>query len=136
MKTILKFAMAAIVGAAFAGGAQAGDYPKELKKCKSCHTYDKDKADKHKIGPNLYGVYGRKMGGVASFKKYSAALKKAAEDENNVWNEETLDAFLKDPKKFVKDKGFGSKSKMTKKFKKDKDRQTAISFLKAQAEAK
>lgn len=127
--------MAAVVGAVFAGGAQAGDYPKELKKCKSCHTYDKENADKHKIGPNLYGVYGRKMGSVASFKKYSSSLKKAAEGDN-VWNEETLDAYIKNPKGYMKERGFGTKSKMTKKFKKEKDRAEAIGFLKAQAEAK
>ena len=43
---------------------------------------------------------------------------------------------FKNPKGYMKERGFGTKSKMTKKFKKEKDRAEAIGFLKAQAEAK
>ena len=46
-------------------------------------------------GPPLFGVAGRKIGGVAGF-DYSDALK-AAHGRGEKWNESSLDAFLADP---------------------------------------
>lgn len=43
-----------------------------FKKCTSCHT--PDKGGKNGIGPNLWGVVGRKVGGTEGF-NYSSALK-------------------------------------------------------------
>jgi cytochrome c len=61
--------------------------------CFTCHTAE---AGKNKIGPSLFGVVGRKAGSVAEF-SYSSAMK----DSNVTWDEEALDKYLTDPRKFV-----------------------------------
>ena len=61
-------------------------------KCKSCHTFDEGGANR--IGPNLYGVMGRKIAGHEGF-SYGDALKaKAAES----WTYDNLNAFLTSPR--------------------------------------
>ena len=75
----------------------AGDLAKGEKtyiKCKICHTVEKDVS---KIGPSLYGVYGRKSGTLASFLNYSDAMKAA----DIVWSDETIREFLKAPRTYV-----------------------------------
>ena len=61
--------------------------------CALCH--DASPAMATFQGPALFGVVGRKIGGVASF-DYSDALR-AAHDRGETWNESSLDAFLADP---------------------------------------
>lgn len=91
-----------------AGGQAAADEPLPVrfasadmargesaaKKCVACHTFGKGEANR--VGPNLYGVVGRKKASEAGF-NYSAAMKK---QEGN-WSPEDLDHFLADPKKAV-----------------------------------
>ena len=63
---------------------------KIFKKCAACHSINKDGGNK--IGPALYNVVGRKVGGVDGY-KYSKAL--AAYDKD--WTFEELNGFLKKP---------------------------------------
>lgn len=89
-----------IVSPAFAGDVTAGEGAFK-KKCKMCHTY-KDGA-KNGMGPNLFGVMGRKAGSVASFSaKYSDGMKAAG-----VWDDAALSKLMEAPKTFVE----GSKMK-------------------------
>lgn len=62
-----------------------------IKVCATCHTFDKGGANK--VGPNLYGVVGRKKASEAGF-NYSAAMKSKGGD----WSYEELNAFLLNPR--------------------------------------
>lgn len=63
-------------------------------RCSSCHLLDA--SGRSTIGPNLYGVVGRRAGTVPKF-RYSPALTKAALS----WTPEQLDAYLANPRKAV-----------------------------------
>ncbi len=91
---LLAFGAALVLGApsAMAGDPMAGK--KVFKKCKACHSM---KAGKKKVGPSLFGVIGRKAGTAKKF-KYSKAMR----NSGVTWDDASLDAFLKKPKKFMK----------------------------------
>jgi cytochrome c len=63
------------------------------KNCAVCHTLE---IGKNKIGPSLADVVDRKAGSVPGF-AYSAANK----NSGDTWDEQTLDTYLTDPKKFM-----------------------------------
>ncbi|MFQ6016688.1 MAG: c-type cytochrome [Kiloniellaceae bacterium] len=65
---------------------------KATRKCATCHSFDQGGG--HKIGPNLWNIVNRPVGGVDAF-KYSAALK---DKSGEVWSYRNLDAFLAKPK--------------------------------------
>ncbi len=64
-----------------------------FKRCKACHSLD---ADKHKSGPSLAGIIGRKAGSASGY-SYSEAM----QNSDVVWNAETLNAHLKDVRNFI-----------------------------------
>jgi len=90
---------------------------KIFKKCAACHSIIK--GGKNKIGPALYNVVERKVGGVADY-KYSKAL--TAYDKN--WTFEELNGFLKKPAKYIK----GTKMAYAG-LRKEKDRASVIKYL-------
>ena len=93
--TILAAVFAAL--ALNAGNASAADAAKGKKvynKCKACHAL---KAGKNKVGPTLHGLFGRKAATGPNF-KYSKAMKTSGV----TWDEESLRAYLKKPRKFIK----------------------------------
>ncbi len=95
------FLTAAVLSApAYAGDAAAGAGAFK-KKCKVCHTISD--GGKNGMGPNLFGVIGRKAGTLESFTKYSDGMKASGV----VWDEATVGKLLEDPMGFVE----GSKMK-------------------------
>ncbi len=90
---------------------------KIFKKCAACHSIIK--GGKNKIGPALYNVVGRKVGGVSDY-KYSKAL--AGYDK--VWDFEELNGFLLKPAKWIK----GTKMAYAG-LRKEKDRASIIKYL-------
>ncbi len=108
-------------GLVICGNAMAGDAVKGqklFKRCKACHYVDREK---HKTGPHLVAVIGRAAGSLDDY-KYSKAMKASG----LVWDEKTLAAYLKAPKKFVK----GTKMAFAG-LKKDMDIADIIAYLKA-----
>jgi cytochrome c len=81
-----------VAGPALADGDPAKG-EKVFTRCKACHEVAKPQ---NKVGPHLVGIVGRPAGSVEGF-KYSDAMK----GSGIVWNEETLSAYLKDPKGYI-----------------------------------
>jgi cytochrome c len=90
---------------------------KIFKKCAACHSIVKGGGNK--IGPALYNVVGRQVGGINDY-KYSKALV-AYEKE---WNFEELNGFLIKPTKWIK----GTKMAYAG-LRKEKDRASIIKYL-------
>lgn len=104
----LKFALAAVLATASAPAFAAGDPAKGevvFNQCQTCHTVadadGKKLAGKGaKIGPNLYGVFGRQAGSLDGF-KYGADIV-AAGAAGLVWDEANFVEYVQNPAAFLK----------------------------------
>ncbi len=99
------YALAAATALLLASGAQAQDFDVEagkkvFNKCRACHAVGENA--RNKVGPVLNGVVGREWGAVEGY-RYSqgreGTLKAMA--DGKVWDYETLDAYLTDPKDVI-----------------------------------
>ena len=69
-----------------------------IKQCFACHDITEDK--QNRVGPPLWGVYGKNPGWVEGYEYSEAHLSKA---DSIVWDEATIDAYLQDPKALIPD---------------------------------
>jgi cytochrome c len=85
----------ALLSAAPAGAAADAEKGAALfRACVACHSL---KPDQNMTGPSLAGIWERKAGSLDSFERYSPALKSS----NIVWDENSLEAWLKSPTSLV-----------------------------------
>ena len=92
---------------------------KVFKKCAACHSIKKGGGNK--IGPALYSVVGRAVGGVEQY-KYSKSLV----DYGKNWSFEELNGFLLKPATWIKGNKMGFAG-----LKKDDERASVILYLNA-----
>lgn len=85
----------------FASAAAQADDAADIKgaerqfrlRCSTCHSLEL----KHSpTGPHLVGLFGRKAGSIEGYR-----FSKALSDSNVIWSEETLDAFIENPRGFI-----------------------------------
>lgn len=121
MRTVALCA-AMVLSAVFAPNAHAdGDAAAGAKffkgRCAVCHTADKGAGNK--IGPNLFGVFGRRAASAADF-SFSAAMKASG----IVWTADKLKLYLANPR------GTVPGTKMTfAGIRKDEDNANTIAYL-------
>ena len=77
--------------AAQEGDADAGE--QVFRQCAACHAVE---AGQRRAGPHLAGIVGRPAGAVEGF-RYSQAM----QDADFVWADETIAAYLTDPRDFL-----------------------------------
>jgi cytochrome c len=98
--TLAKLALPAFgiaLAISFSGAAPAANVANGkalFSRCAACHTADK--GGPNGLGPNLYGVVGRKAGSKKDF-SYSAAMK----NSGIVWGNQKLDAYIAHPAEVV-----------------------------------
>jgi cytochrome c len=124
-------AFAALIGClsfAVGNGSSAAGDPKRgaqvFQACLACHSVQ---GGEHMTGPSLAHIWSRKAGTVEKFLRYSDALK----NSDLVWNEATLDKWLRDPAQLVPDTSMTFPG-----LKGSKDRQDVIAYLQAVSENK
>ena len=102
MRTLLVIiaVLTATLAVGKAGASELGDGDRGaavFAQCKGCHQVGPSAKDR--IGPNLNGVFGRRAGEIDGF-SYSKSMARAGAD-NLIWTQDTLDAFLENPKALV-----------------------------------
>lgn len=128
--TALAFPMASVDAVAMDDAKQIKKMIKKgkkvaIKQCYACHDITADK--QNRVGPPLWGVFGKPAGWVDGY-AYSDAHKSKA--DSIVWNEATLEAYVQDPKALVP----GNKMAypiVGMKVMSEKQRKNLIQFLKA-----
>lgn len=88
-------------------------------RCRSCHTLEKEGA--HLTGPNLNGLFGAVAGEKEGY-VFSDALKVST----IVWNEDSLDAWVKQPRTYIPDNKMAFPGLPA-----EKDRVALMAYLKA-----
>jgi cytochrome c len=74
------------------GNAARGE--RMYRACVACHSLE---PNRNMTGPSLAEIWNRKAGSLASFPRYSDALKSSG----IIWTDDTLDEWIKDPQHFI-----------------------------------
>jgi cytochrome c len=86
----------ASLSSALAEHGDASRGQQDFRACAPCHSLE---PERNITGPSLAGLWGRKAGGLASFERYSDALKSSG----IIWDDRALDGWLTDPERMVPD---------------------------------
>ena len=97
MVTMVVAAAASMPVAALAQAGDAAAGQRVFNQCRACHTIDQ--GGRNGVGPNLWGVVGRRAGAIEGF-RYSANLRELAAG-GLTWNEDRLRAYIQNPKSVV-----------------------------------
>jgi cytochrome c len=104
---MMKLSLAAVLGAAMiAGPAAAQEFgdaergAKAYRQCASCH--DVGEGARHRVGPHLNGIFGRRAGSIEDYTRYSKGLVREGVD-GLFWDLRRLDAYIENPKALVSD---------------------------------
>ena len=93
-KTIIMTAMlAGLTTAPALAEGDAANGQRVFAQCRACHSLTDGQ---NRVGPHLAGLFGREAGGVEGY-AYSAAMK----DSGIVWDDDSLDSHLAQPKDFI-----------------------------------
>ena len=129
---VTAIALASLAVPAFAqdGDVEAGE--KAFRQCKACHSVVDDAGETivkgGQVGPNLYGVVGRKAGSVEGF-SYSD-LVVAAGEAGLEWDQESFSGYVQDPTPWLKEyTGEDGRGKMTFKLRKEEDAADIWAYL-------
>ena len=95
ISTLVSTVLILTAGGARAQSAESGERTFN-QQCKSCHSVEK--GGPSPLGPNLFGVIGRKAGTASGF-EFSDDMKKSG----ITWDDASLGDYLKDPKAKVPD---------------------------------
>lgn len=98
-RTALALLLAGLSAASLAPSAvQAQDIDRGKRlylQCRACHTLEEGGA--HKVGPNLWEIFGSEAGSRPGFENYSDVLM----ESGIVWDAATLDEWLQKPRDFL-----------------------------------
>jgi len=94
LTALVALAVSAVFSPALAGDGNAARGQRVFNACAQCHSLEPDRS---MTGPSLAELWNRKAGSLASFPRYSPALTSS----NVVWNDKTLDEWIKDPQHVV-----------------------------------
>lgn len=121
------FGLACLLAAITQPAVAAGDASRGAKlfqHCAACHSLN---PERHMTGPSLAGFWGRKAGTAGGFGRYSDALR----NSDVVWNDQTLDQWLRDPGAFIPGNQMSFQG-----MRERRARDDLIAFLKAASEGK
>lgn len=94
------------------------------KRCQSCHTLEQD--GRHKVGPNMWALYGSTAGTKEGF-----AYSKAMSESGIVWNDETLSAYIENPRQYMPGNRMSYAG-----LRKAEDREAVLAYIKAETTPK